>query len=129
MNKHNRPAGKLRPSENVMGVESCRDRTGTGGKRRRLSLMHIVVYVIFPRSSLKANHGVRLRLGSSTGDTRGRGLSCTPGGLDFCVFHPLLEFLLSLFLPLLPALLHEKQNAAVQIQYNVDISEISFQNK
>lgn len=129
MNKPNGPAGKLRPSENVTGVESCRDKTGTGGKRRRLSLMHIVVYVIFPRSSLKANHGVRLRLGGTTGDTSGRGLSCTPGGLDFCVFHLPLEFLLSLFLHLLPALLREKQNAPVQIQYNVDVSEISSQNK
>lgn len=43
MNKLHRPAGKLRPSGNVMGLESCRDTEGTGGNRRKLSLMHIVV--------------------------------------------------------------------------------------
>lgn len=52
-----RPSGKLRPSENVTGLESLRDTAGTGGNRRKLSLMHMVLYVIFPRSSLKANQG------------------------------------------------------------------------
>lgn len=48
-----KPAGKVLPSKKVMGLVIFLDIPGTGGCRRRDSLMHIVVYGILLRSSLR----------------------------------------------------------------------------
>lgn len=54
INKKNiKPAGKVLPSKKVMGLAVFLDIPGTGGCRRRDSLMHIVVYGILLRSSLR----------------------------------------------------------------------------
>lgn len=51
--KKPKPAGKVLPSKKVMGFVVFLDIPGTGGCMRRDSLIHIVVYGILLRSSLK----------------------------------------------------------------------------